>query len=426
MQWDKQVEYAGLTDTGVRRSVNQDSYALVPAGGEQAWRARGHLFMVADGMGAHAAGELASKIAVDSVPLTYQKLSGSTPEEALRKALKEANATIHERGKQNRDFRGMGTTATVLALLPEKALIGHVGDTRVYRVRSGVIQQLTFDHSLSWELMDQGRMERKEAETFVPQNVITRSLGPDPAVEIDIEGPHPIHWGDVFVLCSDGLSGPVRDEEIGIIAGHLPPDEACQVLVDLANLRGGPDNISVVIVRPSFSEAADPPRSTSDGKRKKPLVRPVFWQTLLSTLFLVAGALLWSAGRDRFALQVFLIGAAVVALAGALSVWRQRRWEERFGAERPHKHAYPSSSCELNRTQVGQLAALVSHLHQVATEEGWQVEWKSYREHVQAAESCASCEDWEEALRDYCRAIHVLAGCLRQQRGTAQSKLAET
>ncbi len=142
------IEYASLTDVGVRRSHNQDSHAALPASDAAQSAQRGHLFVVADGMGAHAVGELASKIAVDSIPHIYFKHAQDGPAAALRTAIVDTNTAIHTRGQQNREFEGMGTTGTVLLLRPEGAWVGHVGDSRAYRVRGGKIEQLSFDHSL--------------------------------------------------------------------------------------------------------------------------------------------------------------------------------------------------------------------------------------------------------------------------------------
>src|SRR5262245_9703452 len=199
-------------------------------------------------MGAHAVGELASKLAVDSIPHIYSKHAHEGPVPALRKAFVEANLNIHTRGQQNREFEGMGTTATALVLRHEGAWVGHVGDSRAYRIRDGQIEQLSFDHSLVWELARRQRIDPDELQG-IPSNVIVRSLGPEPLVQVDVEGPHPVRAGDLFVLCSDGLSGPLADSEIGAVATALPPAEACRLLIDLANLHGGPDNITVMVVR---------------------------------------------------------------------------------------------------------------------------------------------------------------------------------
>ena len=247
------LDYCELTDIGRRRANNQDAKAvLVPWGMEQ-YRRRGWLFVVADGMGAHAAGEMASALAVEHVPLIYEKTAARSPPLALKASIEQANAEIHARGENAIDMRGMGTTCTALALLPRGALVGHVGDSRAYRIHDTTIEQLSRDHSLAWE-MEAHRPPG--VEDAIPKNIITRSLGPHPQVAVDLEGPFAVGQGDVFVLCSDGLSGQVADEEIGLLAGGLPPTEAAAALVGLALVRGAPDNVTVVIARAGVNEAS--------------------------------------------------------------------------------------------------------------------------------------------------------------------------
>ena len=135
-------------------------------------------------------------------------------------------------------------------LLPQGALVAHIGDSRIYRLRGDLLEQLTFDHSLVWEMAAAGQMAEADVPSYIPKNVITRSLGPHPSVHIDLEGPYSAESGDKFLICSDGLSGPITDEEIGVIAAiACAPDDAAETLVDLANFRGGPDNISVVVAQ---------------------------------------------------------------------------------------------------------------------------------------------------------------------------------
>jgi protein phosphatase len=219
--WNNFLEQASLSDVGLRRSNNQDSFCIAPAGDQRDWRERGHVFMVADGMGAHAAGELASKLACDGVPHTYHKLLDRGAPDALRQAIVETNGRIFGRGEANAEFHGMGTTCSVLAILPQGALIGHVGDSRIYRLRGTRLDQLTFDHSLVWEMEASGQLPAGNPGNFVPKNIITRSLGPHSEVKVDLEGPFPLEVGDTFLLCSDGLSGQVRDDQIGVILGTM-------------------------------------------------------------------------------------------------------------------------------------------------------------------------------------------------------------
>ncbi|MFM8735937.1 MAG: PP2C family protein-serine/threonine phosphatase [Pirellulales bacterium] len=283
--------YSELTDIGQRRTSNQDSTLVLEPWSAEQYRRRGWIFIVADGMGAHAAGETASALAVEQVPLVYEKSAARSPPVALKAGIKHAHAVIHERGDAAADLKGMGTTCTVLVLLPRGALVGHVGDTRAYRVRGGTIEQLSRDHSLSWEM--EGHRDAG-IEQPIPKNIITRSLGPQPSVEVDIEGPHPVEPGDVFVLCSDGLSGQVADEEIGLFAGGLSPDDAAAALLGLALVRGAPDNVTLIVARAGDKEAtktskADAPWPLSDERATRaPAAVPVKLLATAAASLLVA------------------------------------------------------------------------------------------------------------------------------------------
>ena len=339
------IEHASLTDVGVRRSHNQDSHAVLLATDPFQWQSRGHVFLVADGMGAHAVGELASELAVGIIPHTYDKHAGQGTAAALRKAFVEANASIHARGQQNREFEGMGTTATALVLRPDGAWVAHVGDSRAYRVRDGVIEQLSFDHSLVWEYARRQNIDPDEVQG-IPSNVIFRSLGPEPLVPIDVEGVHPIRGGDVYVLCSDGLSGLVGDAEIGAIVTTLPPAEACRFLIDLANLRGGPDNITAIVVRVG-GEAATGPPIRRPWHERFPWPLPALFFGALLTGGAIALALNQLTGVAAF---VFLLAVATIGggLAG-LFVYHARE-KRRFAeeAERPRPKIHRSQSCRLD------------------------------------------------------------------------------
>lgn len=232
----------------MRRTNNQDSYKSVPAATSRLFNDRGHLFVVADGMGAHAAGELASRLAVDTVAQSYLKREKEAPYDAIHAAVLDAHDCIKKRGQDEAAFKGMGTTCISLLILPQGAFIAHVGDSRIYRLRHGLMEQMTFDHSLLWELQRLGKLSAKDTAN-VPKNVITRSLGPTENLEVDLEGPFPCEIGDTFLMCTDGLSGQVNDDEMAQIIGLLAPEEASNALINLANLRGGPDNTTVTVVK---------------------------------------------------------------------------------------------------------------------------------------------------------------------------------
>ncbi len=224
--WDSGIVFAELSDIGMRRANNQDSFTCVPAKSRERFSSHGHLFVVADGMGAHAAGELASKMATEKIAMHYFRSNNPKPEEALRAAVAEANTEIHQRGQNNPEFHNMGTTASSLAILPTGAVVAHVGDSRVYRLRNGVLEQLTFDHSLVWEMEASGHGDSGVWGPTIPKNVITRSLGPNASVEVDVEGPFPVEPDDRFLICSDGLTGLVKDEEIGTLMDCLSEEQA--------------------------------------------------------------------------------------------------------------------------------------------------------------------------------------------------------
>lgn len=281
------LDYCDRTDIGRRRSNNQDAKAVLEPWNRDTYKRRGWLFVVADGMGAHAAGEMASAIAAEQVPLVYEKLAGKSPALALRQAIEQANTEIHSKGESSVDLKGMGTTCTALVLVPRGALVGHVGDSRVYRVRGHRIEQLSRDHSLVWELQDlQAAGEAVPGLDLreTPKNIITRSMGPHPQVQVDLEGPFPVEEGDAFVLCSDGLSGQVADAEIGLLAGTLPPREAAAALVGLALVRGAPDNVTVIVARAGAKEVSkatpgDPPWPLTDEPAAT-APRPMPWRLL--------------------------------------------------------------------------------------------------------------------------------------------------
>jgi protein phosphatase len=250
MHWEQKVEYAALSDIGFRRRNNQDSYSVQISGDREQWNERGHLFLVADGMGGHAVGELASKIAADIIPHTFHKLKDLPADQALKAAVLAGNATINARGEMNRDFTRMGTTCTTLVLDAEGALIAHVGDSRAYLIRDGEIRQLTRDHSLVAQLVRDGQLTPAQAKVDPRRNVVTRSVGVGAHVEIDADSvPGILRPGDTVMVCSDGLHGVVADEELKAAASRPDLGEGCREAIQLANDRGGPDNITVVLAR---------------------------------------------------------------------------------------------------------------------------------------------------------------------------------
>ncbi len=422
--WDDCLQNAALSDLGMRRTSNQDAYKVSLASDDEMWRRRGHLFVVCDGMGAHAAGELASKIAVDTVAFLYRKYREEPAPEALRRAVIETNAEVHRRGQANPDFHNMGTTCSALALLPQGAVAAHVGDSRVYRLRRGVLEQLTFDHSLVWEMRAAGHVaEGSEAASRLPKNVITRSLGPNASVEVDLEGPFPIEPGDTFLLCSDGLTGQVTDEELGPILASLPPDEATRFLVDLANLRGGPDNVTVVVTKVTHDLGADDSNAASPAARSRgprPGVHPAIWA--ISGAFLLMAIVLAFLGN-------LLPVAVVVGLVGlvglGIAVWRT--WGPAAPAAAPEgerrtgRGPHTRTPCDKTDQLVRRLRDTMQELRQAAAEEDWAINWPPIDRHCQAGRKAAESREYQEALQEYSHAISYTMKELREQRKKKKS-----
>jgi PPM family protein phosphatase len=237
------VEEAARTDTGRQRHANEDSYY-----------ARAPIFVIADGMGGAQAGEVASRVAADAFD---EELSGGSPEEQLAERAREANRRIFELASADASRSGMGTTLTGALLDADEVSIVHVGDSRAYLFREGELRQLTRDHSLVEELRRRGQLTPEEAEEHPQRSVITRALGPEPDVELDLHT-HQARSGDVFLLCSDGLTSMVREERLRATLDRAASlEEAVDELVDEANHAGGRDNITVLAFRLGGDEDDD-------------------------------------------------------------------------------------------------------------------------------------------------------------------------
>jgi len=246
------AEEAFRTDTGRQRNANEDSLFI-----------QAPLFVVADGMGGAQAGEVASKAAAESFA---GELPAAPPERLLEETIEGANRTIHELARKDPDLAGMGTTTTaaIVDLEGETVAIGHVGDSRAYRLRGGKFEQLTRDHSLVEEMRRKGQLTDAQAEDHPQRSIITRALGPEPEVQVDVQTV-PAQDGDVFLICSDGLTTMLDDEAIGRLLGRATSlDAAVKSLVDEANRAGGRDNITVVTFRVEDTAA---PAASNPGVR---------------------------------------------------------------------------------------------------------------------------------------------------------------
>ncbi len=246
---------AGLTDVGLQREHNEDSYTVL--GGQR-------LFVVADGMGGHRAGDVASNMATESISEFFRATANddatwpfhfdarlSEEENRLLTGIRLANRQIFERSIRSRELQGMGTTVVGALFSPtkNKMFIGHVGDSRAYRVRDGQIAQMTRDHSLVNDYLLAMPDLTDEQRGELPKNVITRALGMQDNVTVDLQSDD-VQAGDIYVLCSDGLSGMMRDEEIlAVVLEEEDLEVACSTLIRMANEHGGEDNITAVVVR---------------------------------------------------------------------------------------------------------------------------------------------------------------------------------
>ncbi len=252
-------EIAGhvLSDVGCVRDLNEDRGRIVQPGDAEEQGRRGVLAIVADGMGGHSAGEVASELAVDAVHHAYYGLDGP-PQAALVTALEAANRVIFETASAERRLAGMGTTCVALAICAGEAHAASVGDSRIYLLRDGGIYRMTADDSAVGELVTRGLLTRSEARHHADRNVILRALGTHDDVHVSRwEQPLPLRAGDAFLLCSDGLTDLVEDEEIVAAVGERHGADACKALVALARIRGGHDNITVALLRIGV-RAADP------------------------------------------------------------------------------------------------------------------------------------------------------------------------
>ncbi|QVL30021.1 serine/threonine-protein phosphatase [Telmatocola sphagniphila] len=420
-----QIEHAGMTDVGIRRSHNQDAFAIQKAPDRARWKKEGHILIVADGMGGHAVGEKASAKAVQDIPLAYLKyVANEGPISAIRKSFQEANHGIYAIGQENPEFRGMGTTASVLVMREEGAWIGHVGDSRIYRVRDGQIEQLTFDHSYVWEMARRMGVSPEELED-VRKNVIIRSLGPDVLVQVDVEGPHPLHEGDTFVICSDGLSNPVLPEEIGAIASNFPPQEAARILIELANLRGGPDNVSAVVVRvgDATSSLVDNP-----NKNKKSFVkslknardawgRIVPWPiTCLLLGLLFATGFILTMVNNVFGQTIFFTLSLIALISGGVLLFLESRKKKKSDKDdKPRKlniyREYPATVDE-------ELLAIFKELQDSVFEQvkDRPLDWALYNKLSKSADHFAKEQDLVAAFRDRLRALMLIAKPFNQTR----------
>ncbi|TVR02563.1 MAG: Stp1/IreP family PP2C-type Ser/Thr phosphatase [Deltaproteobacteria bacterium] len=249
------LEFAGQTDVGRKRGHNEDNFLIL---------ADYNLFLVADGMGGHSAGEVASLMAVESVAEFFKDTAEdqdvtwpfkqdkglSWEENRLSTGVKLANLRIHESAASNSERRGMGTTLVCTYFSRKNVIIGHVGDSRVYRIRDRKIEMLTEDHSLLNDYLKMKELTQEEIDNFPHKNVIVRALGMKESVQVDVITDSP-RIDDIYLLCSDGLSGMIEDPEVlqCVLDANGDLKDACQRLIDAANANGGVDNITCALIK---------------------------------------------------------------------------------------------------------------------------------------------------------------------------------
>lgn len=415
---------ASLTDVGIRRTHNQDACAAQPAPDEARFRTHGHVFIVADGMGGHAVGEKASAKAIRDIPLTYLKhIAAEGPATAIRRAFTEANAGIFRIGQTTPEFKGLGTTGSALFVRPEGAWIGHVGDSRVYRIRGDTVEQLTFDHSWVWEIARRQGIDPDELGDF-KRNVIIRSLGPEAEVQVDVEGPHPVLPGDTFLLCSDGLTNHVTPDELGVVTALFPPTQACAFLVELANLRGGTDNVTCMIAQiPGDGPVYAPPRPPSAlGQFIRWWGRKVTWP-LTALAFgglMIVVAVLLQMEKATGAKPAFVV-AALATLGGLAGMALQLRRKpdadggpEEDETEPGPPRVYKSRQFTIDGAVAERFAQLETTARQAAEGLSLPLDWTEHDRLKAIADAKAKGGDWRVAVAARCASLQFVAAPLNK------------
>jgi PPM family protein phosphatase len=244
------VEVASLTDVGCQRENNEDSYLYWEPAGDEEFKRKGRLAIIADGMGGHEGGQEASRLAVETVREVYEQASGDDTQAALVESFAAAHARIQDYAERHPAFHGMGTTCTAVVLRGRQLYFAHVGDSRLYLVRNESIVRLTRDHSYVGRLVESGMVRAEDAEKHPQRHILTAALGAGMEVAADgAEQGLALQDGDDLLLCTDGLWSVVTEEELESAVSRNAPAESCAALVKLARERGGPDNITVQVLR---------------------------------------------------------------------------------------------------------------------------------------------------------------------------------
>jgi protein phosphatase len=246
------IEVASLTDVGLQRANNEDSYLYWEPESDDDFRTKGRLAIVADGMGGYEGGQEASRLAVETVRLLYDRDFNGQPQTALVTAFQSAHDTIQRYGEEHPEFHGMGTTCTALSIIDRKLYFSHVGDSRLYLIRGESVTRLTRDHSYVGRLVESGIVRSEDAESHPQRHILTAALGSgrDVTPHVPTE-PVELQENDTLVLCTDGLWSLMSERDLAALARSNPPAEACKKLLKAALDRGGPDNITLLVLRVS-------------------------------------------------------------------------------------------------------------------------------------------------------------------------------
>ena len=246
------LEAASLSDIGLQRANNEDSYLYWEPESDEEFRRKGRLAVIADGMGGYEGGQEASRLAVETVRHIYDRDCNGDPQAALIAGFESAHATIHRYAVEHPQFHGMGTTCTALSIVGNHLYFAHIGDSRLYLIRGETITRLTRDHSYVGRLVESGLVRSEDAETHPQRHILTAALGSgrDIVPHVPAE-PVPLLEGDILLLCTDGLWGLLGEKELAVVAQANAPADGCAELIKLALQRGGPDNITVVMLRVS-------------------------------------------------------------------------------------------------------------------------------------------------------------------------------
>ena len=259
------IEYSGASDIGMIRTENQDSFGKFPPDNLDIYSDKGQLFIVADGIGGHAGGKEASSLAVETISNAYFNSLSDETGVALRNAIEAANTAIHQKAQNSEKFGRMGTTCTSMVIKNNAAAIGQVGDSKVYRIEKNKIEQLTMEHTQLNEMLKEKILTEEEAKNYPSKSALSRALGMEEKVKADIIDDIPLKHGQIFVLCTDGLS-KVNKEEILNIVTQNSPEDSCVKLINLANERGGKDNVTVQVLKINAEQIS--PKGSSLEKDK--------------------------------------------------------------------------------------------------------------------------------------------------------------